>query len=64
MFEGIFNIADVIIPLGRLVLLEEELVRERICEQKELAREEDKLKREFEKEERILHKLTQEHQVT
>ena len=39
-------------------------MRERIREQKELAREEVKLKREFEREQRIVHKVTQERQVT
>ena len=47
----------------RLVLLEEELIQERIHEQKKLAKEEVKLKREFEREQRLVRKVTQERQV-
>ena len=43
--------------------MEEELAREKISEQKKLAREEGKLKREIEKEHRILQKVTQDYQV-
>lgn len=43
--------------------MKEELVRKRMNEQKELAKEEVKLKREFEKEQRIMRKVMQERQV-
>ena len=47
----------------RLALMEEELVRERIRKVKELAQEEAKMRREFEREQRMVHKITQECQV-
>ena len=43
--------------------MKEELVRRRMNEQKELAKEEVKLKREFEKEQRVLQKVTQDYKV-
>ena len=43
--------------------MKEELVRKRMNEQKELAKEEVKLKRQFEKEQRVLPKVTQDYKV-
>ena len=47
----------------KLVLMESELVWVRVHKVKELAKEEAKLKRKFEKEQRIVRKITQEYQV-
>ena len=43
--------------------MEEELVRERVRKVKELAQKEAKMKREFEREQRLVRKITQECQV-